>query len=167
MESAAKVRLQLKLVFIWPLGTIQRHLGDALQQQELEQSVTGEGNGKLRAASSSSHAWHLFVGTCFNSGCLCAAATLLSENILTASCRQNVPFLHVQEIGKSWWNLCKVSDTEAILVRPDHHIAWRSTQGTTDPARDLDTVFSKILGWSSSQAMANSQEEARSRAVET
>ncbi|MET1415453.1 FAD-dependent monooxygenase [Roseibium sp. HPY-6] len=44
-----------------------------------------------------------------------------------------------------WARAREVSDKGCILVRPDQHVAWRSTGLTGDPAGDLRRVFSKIL----------------------
>ncbi|MEO1112544.1 MAG: FAD-dependent monooxygenase [Pseudomonadota bacterium] len=44
-----------------------------------------------------------------------------------------------------WARAREVSDRGCVLVRPDQHVAWRSTGLTGDPAGDLRRVFSKIL----------------------
>ncbi|WP_306145372.1 FAD-dependent monooxygenase [Roseibium sp. MMSF_3412] len=44
-----------------------------------------------------------------------------------------------------WARAREVSDKGCVLVRPDQHVAWRSTGLTSDPAGDLRRVFSKIL----------------------
>ncbi|CAI9761716.1 unnamed protein product [Fraxinus pennsylvanica] len=47
----------------------------------------------------------------------------------------------------SWWDLCRMTDRGAILVRPDEHIAWREKSGTmNDPIYELKKVFHVVLG---------------------
>lgn len=49
----------------------------------------------------------------------------------------------------SWWDLCRMSDRGAILVRPDEHIAWRSKlEIGKDPVLVLRGVFRAVLGFS-------------------
>ena len=47
----------------------------------------------------------------------------------------------------SWWEMCKMTESGAILVRPDEHIAWRVKSGVDvgDPIQELKTVFSVVL----------------------
>ncbi len=51
---------------------------------------------------------------------------------------------HVDHVG-DWAGLREVSDTGCILVRPDHHVAWRATDVTGDPTGDLRRVLLKVL----------------------
>ena len=48
----------------------------------------------------------------------------------------------------SWWDICKMTDKGAILVRPDDHIAWRAAKTgiVGDPILEMRRVFSAILG---------------------
>ncbi|ERN13654.1 hypothetical protein AMTR_s00049p00109360 [Amborella trichopoda] len=49
--------------------------------------------------------------------------------------------------SSSWWDLCKMSNKGAILVRPDEHIAWRTKFGIDgDVDGEIRRVFSMILG---------------------
>ena len=45
-----------------------------------------------------------------------------------------------------WARAREVSDSGAVLVRPDHHVAWRSDAVTENPAADLRRVLKSILG---------------------
>ncbi|KAG9144608.1 hypothetical protein Leryth_010821 [Lithospermum erythrorhizon] len=60
-------------------------------------------------------------------------------------------FVDVVEIRRSsasisWWDLCQMSETGAILVRPDEHIAWSSKSGNIkDPELKITHVFETIL----------------------
>lgn len=71
--------------------------------------------------------------------------------------RNEAPFskgnhVDVVEVKKSqnspsWWDLCKMNDRGAILVRPDEHIAWRARSEIQDPISEMDRVFSVVLGY--------------------
>ena len=45
-----------------------------------------------------------------------------------------------------WFNVRGVTETGAVLVRPDHFIAWRCQSLVSDPAAKLRQVLEKILG---------------------
>ncbi|MDF3313260.1 FAD-dependent monooxygenase [Rhodococcus sp. T2V] len=45
----------------------------------------------------------------------------------------------------TWAALRQIDDSGAILVRPDNHVAWRSTSGNADPAGELTRVFGTVL----------------------
>ncbi|KAK9675449.1 hypothetical protein RND81_11G007900 [Saponaria officinalis] len=60
-------------------------------------------------------------------------------------------FTNVMEVKKSrdspsWWDLCRMNDRGAILVRPDEHIAWRSRSEIHDPITEIERVFAVVLG---------------------
>ncbi|RUM22099.1 2,4-dichlorophenol 6-monooxygenase [Rhizobium vallis] len=44
-----------------------------------------------------------------------------------------------------WARACEVGDAGAILVRPDHHVAWRSEGLAADPVVELRRVLTTIL----------------------
>ncbi|MEL7299173.1 MAG: FAD-dependent monooxygenase [Pseudomonadota bacterium] len=60
---------------------------------------------------------------------------------------------HVDHTG-DWARASEISDTGAVLVRPDHHVAWRTEAMTGDPTGDLRRVLSQILARGEAQAMA-------------
>ena len=51
---------------------------------------------------------------------------------------------YVDHLG-DWARICEISDTGCLLVRPDHHVAWRSSQGVDNYAQELTRVFKQIL----------------------
>lgn len=55
------------------------------------------------------------------------------------------PRRDIEDLTGDWARAREVSDTGCILVRPDHHVAWRTDSLTADPAADLRRVMSKIL----------------------
>lgn len=60
-------------------------------------------------------------------------------------------YIDVLEVKKSptslsWWDICKMTNRGAILVRPDEHIAWRVKSGVVeDPINEMRRVFSAVL----------------------
>ena len=50
----------------------------------------------------------------------------------------------VDHVG-DWARACEITDTGCLLVRPDHHIAWRSPMMNDAPEAELERVLSKIL----------------------
>jgi 2,4-dichlorophenol 6-monooxygenase len=45
----------------------------------------------------------------------------------------------------AWRRQSGVASTGAVLVRPDHHVAWRSLEAVPDPRRTLREVFETVL----------------------
>jgi len=45
----------------------------------------------------------------------------------------------------AWRRQSEVGDDGAVLVRPDHHVAWRSAGATSDPVGTLRDVFDAVL----------------------
>jgi len=44
-----------------------------------------------------------------------------------------------------WARAREIGDAGCLLVRPDHHVAWRAEALTADPAADLRRVLSKVM----------------------
>ena len=53
------------------------------------------------------------------------------------------PWLEADGILANW--LAK-HQAHAVLVRPDHHVAWRADSLTDNPLADLKRVLKSILG---------------------
>ncbi|MEM8596384.1 MAG: FAD-dependent monooxygenase [Pseudomonadota bacterium] len=51
---------------------------------------------------------------------------------------------HVDHTG-DWARAREVTDSGCVLVRPDHHVAWRASALTENPTADLRRVMTKIL----------------------
>ncbi len=45
-----------------------------------------------------------------------------------------------------WARASEISDSGCLLIRPDHHVAWRAAEMTANPADDLRRVLRAILG---------------------
>ncbi|CAD6210922.1 unnamed protein product [Miscanthus lutarioriparius] len=59
-------------------------------------------------------------------------------------------FIDVEEVprvsGSSWWEMCRISRENVLLVRPDEHIAWRTeSDRVRDAESEIRRVFSHIL----------------------
>jgi 2,4-dichlorophenol 6-monooxygenase len=50
-----------------------------------------------------------------------------------------------QDFTGDWARISEISDSGALLVRPDHHVAWRSVNGVADPAAELRRVLKTVL----------------------
>ena len=47
--------------------------------------------------------------------------------------------------GGDWARACEIADDGCLLVRPDHHVAWRSPALSADPQADLTRALRAIL----------------------
>jgi 2,4-dichlorophenol 6-monooxygenase len=45
-----------------------------------------------------------------------------------------------------WDKVREIGDAGALLVRPDHHVAWRAAGMAADPAGDLSRALRAVLG---------------------
>ncbi|MBF4999716.1 hypothetical protein IRT45_21465 [Nocardia sp. BSTN01] len=45
-----------------------------------------------------------------------------------------------------WSALREIGEQGAILVRPDHHVAWRAFAPGNDPVQELSTAVSQVIG---------------------
>ncbi|RZL78061.1 MAG: aromatic ring hydroxylase [Rhodococcus sp. (in: high G+C Gram-positive bacteria)] len=74
------------------------------------------------------------------------AATVVEEKfgirLKIAQITESGPFTDSQG---TWDALRQIDDSGAILVRPDNHVAWRSTGGNADPVGELTRVFGTVL----------------------
>ncbi|MCB1334826.1 MAG: FAD-dependent monooxygenase [Roseivivax sp.] len=74
-----------------------------------------------------------------------AAQTVGQEMGLPLRCHVIGPRqAHVDHTG-DWARLSEITDTGAILVRPDHHVAWRAPRLVDDPAAALRRVLNAVL----------------------
>ncbi len=51
----------------------------------------------------------------------------------------------IQDHTGDWARASEIRDSGCVLVRPDHHVAWRSEEMVDDPAAELSRVFDAIL----------------------
>ncbi|MCX7287123.1 MAG: FAD-dependent monooxygenase [Rhodobacterales bacterium] len=52
----------------------------------------------------------------------------------------------INDPSGDWARACEIADAGCLLVRPDHHVAWRSTDLVADPTAELHRVLTMILG---------------------
>ncbi len=55
------------------------------------------------------------------------------------------PRRKIEDLTGDWARAREIADSGCILVRPDHHVAWRAEAMTANPAADLRRVLTKIL----------------------
>ncbi len=51
----------------------------------------------------------------------------------------------IRDHAGDWARASEIRDSGCLLVRPDHHIAWRAAARTADPAADLTRALTAIL----------------------
>ena len=74
-----------------------------------------------------------------------AAATVGAELELQITVRLIGPRREFEDLTGDWARAREISDSGSILVRPDHHVAWRAETIAEDPASELRRVLTKIL----------------------
>ncbi len=57
----------------------------------------------------------------------------------------------VQDHSGDWARASEIRDSGCILVRPDHHVAWRADEMAADPVAELRRVLTAILQPASAQ----------------
>ena len=76
----------------------------------------------------------------------CAAAETEAARLgLSLRCHVIGPRQPFVDHTGDWSRASEVGDTGCLLIRPDHHVAWRSAGLTEDPKADLRRVLSQIL----------------------
>ena len=73
----------------------------------------------------------------------CEAATQVAEKYGIAITVVRVG--GAEDTDGRWAAVRGIADDGAVLVRPDHHVAWRSTGGSDNPADALDEALAQIL----------------------
>ncbi len=76
----------------------------------------------------------------------CAAAQAVAADMgITLNCHVIGPRQkYVDHVG-DWARASEISDTGCLLVRPDHHVAWRADELANDPHAELTRVLTAIL----------------------
>ncbi len=76
-----------------------------------------------------------------------AAAQALSEQFgLPIRTHVIGPRQSIEDHAGEWASLREITDTGCLLVRPDHHVAWRAMAMTATPDADLGEALAAILG---------------------
>ncbi|MFK0161010.1 FAD-dependent oxidoreductase [Rhizobium sp. NPDC090279] len=78
-------------------------------------------------------------------GWIAAAKALSKELKLPIAAHRIGPRQEWQDLTGDWARARDISDSGVLLVRPDHHVAWRSEAAVDDPERELRRVLTAIL----------------------
>ncbi len=74
-----------------------------------------------------------------------AAEVVGKELGIDIACHTIGPRQQWQDFTGDWSRASEVRDSGAVLVRPDHHVAWRAEARVADPAAELRRVLKSIL----------------------
>ncbi|NLS06987.1 FAD-dependent monooxygenase [Rhizobium sp. P32RR-XVIII] len=74
-----------------------------------------------------------------------AAKALAKEFNIRIATHMIGPRQQWQDLVGDWANAREVRDSGAILVRPDHHVAWRADSVVSDPEAELRRVLKSVL----------------------
>jgi 2,4-dichlorophenol 6-monooxygenase len=76
-----------------------------------------------------------------------AAATAVTEALsVEVSVISIGPYLDYEDLYGTWRQLCEVEEEGCVFVRPDLHVAWRSSTLPLDPTAALARVMQQLLG---------------------
>ncbi|TNE64720.1 MAG: 2,4-dichlorophenol 6-monooxygenase [Rhodobacteraceae bacterium] len=76
----------------------------------------------------------------------CAAAEELSSELgFEIACHVIGPRRPYMDHSGDWARASEITDTGCLLVRPDHHVAWRSHKLAKEPKAELKRVLSAVL----------------------
>ncbi|KAI3426776.1 FAD_binding_3 domain-containing protein [Psidium guajava] len=96
---------------------------------------------EFRVSARACVVWPVETGNAFGGGSKVALTPW--ENYLDVQEVKNPP----SSSSSSWWELCRMTERGAILVRPDEHIAWRvKSEIVGDPMLEMRKAFSAVLG---------------------
>jgi 2,4-dichlorophenol 6-monooxygenase len=79
-------------------------------------------------------------------GWIDAARDLAKELGIELAAHVIGPRQHWQDFNGDWASIREIRDSGVLLVRPDHHVAWRRETIADDPAAELRRVLPAILG---------------------
>lgn len=74
------------------------------------------------------------------------AARIVGDELgIDIACRTIGPRQQWQDYTGDWSRASEVRDSGVVLVRPDHHVAWRAEAKVADPAAELRRVLKSVL----------------------
>ncbi|WP_068255274.1 FAD-dependent monooxygenase [Janibacter corallicola] len=71
------------------------------------------------------------------------------------------PLEEYRDVLGDWARRREIGETGALLVRPDHHVAWRVDALTDEPANDLEHALRSVLARDLDTALKETPDEAR------
>ncbi|MBY5393805.1 2,4-dichlorophenol 6-monooxygenase [Rhizobium leguminosarum] len=106
-------------------------------------SATGE---KLSTLDLAGHGKFTVLTGIGGQGWIEAARTLGKELGIDIAAHLIGPRQPWQDFAGDWANMREIRDSGVLLVRPDHHVAWRSEAIVDDPSAELRRVLTTVLG---------------------
>lgn len=74
-----------------------------------------------------------------------AAAEISADLGIDLRCQVIGPRQQIVDHSGDWARMSEITDTGVLLVRPDHHIAWRAPQISGTPKEDLSKAICAVL----------------------
>ena len=105
----------------------------------------GDGNKKASTLDLCGHGRFTILTSIGDKAWVDAAEALAAELGLPIATHVIGPRQQWQDHYGDWARAREVGDAGVILVRPDHHVAWRSEGLAADPAGELRRVLKTIL----------------------
>ena len=75
-----------------------------------------------------------------------AAAVIAKKLGIEIATRIIGPRRDYEDHTGDWARASEIADGGCLLVRPDHHVAWRAFYASTAAEKDMGTALNKILG---------------------
>ncbi|UVC09408.1 FAD-dependent monooxygenase [Rhizobium sp. TH2] len=105
----------------------------------------GHGSEKVSTLDLTGHGAFTILTGIGGDGWVQAAKVLGKEFGMTITVHKIGPRQQWQDLVGDWANIREIRDSGALLVRPDHHVAWRAEGMVADPETELRRVLNAIL----------------------
>jgi len=105
----------------------------------------GADGGKVSSLDLTGHGVFTILTGIGGDGWVAAAKDLSKEFGLPIAAHKVGPRQAWQDLTGDWARAREIGDSGALLVRPDHHVAWRADAAVVDPAGALRRVLKTIL----------------------
>lgn len=89
----------------------------------------------------------LMLLTGANGGAWRDAARDVSDSLAVPLGAVTIGGPELTDVSGQWLSRYSIEADGAVLVRPDGHIAWRSTSAAADTTATLEQVVSRVVGW--------------------
>ncbi len=105
----------------------------------------GADGGKVSSLDLTGHGVFTILTGIGGDGWVAAAKVLSKELSLPIAVHKIGPRQPWQDLTGDWARAREIRDSGALLVRPDHHVAWRADTALADPEGALRRVLTTIL----------------------
>ncbi|OLP60583.1 2,4-dichlorophenol 6-monooxygenase [Xaviernesmea oryzae] len=105
----------------------------------------GADGGKVSSLDLTGHGVFTVLTGMGGDGWVAAAKALSDEFALPITVHKIGPRQPWQDLTGDWARACEIGDSGVLLVRPDHHVAWRADDAIADPKAALSRVLTTIL----------------------